>query len=442
MIEVSAPATCSASASSEHVSGGGPQQLAPAQREQARHRTGLVGLVVAAEHGVGLGAQGGRLARLEQLVVGEHRDRRRRPHQQVGRIPAGGEQPGHPPGHVGVVAQQPQVPGRAAERLADLAEGQQSRVRSRRVGEPAEQGGQQRALDRRLPAHAGGQRLDVPQRAGRVDVAERLEPVLRGLRGQPDHVAGQPGDGVEQRPVEQLLVQLPGHGRVLAPGQGKFFRRIDRPGRVRCAQVAEPSQGPAELAQQRGVGGQRVRPAELAELEQVFDRAQESVGVGQVSRVVPADVAAGRERLERRQRRRLAQRLIRPAVHELQQLDRELDVPQAAGTELDLPVGFAGGQVRDYPAAHRLHVGHEVVASGGLPDEAGDGGDVVLAEFGVSGDRPGLEQCLELPGLRPALVIGQMAGDRSAPAGRCGLLGEGWRRPGTSRPRPRARSRS
>ena len=125
------------------------------------------------------------------------------------------------------------------------------------------------------------------------------------------------------------------------------------------------------------------------------------------------DVSAFGERLERRQRRRLTQGLIRPAVHELKQLDRELDVPQAAGAELDLPVGFAGGQVRYDPAAHRLHVGHEIVASGRLPDEAGNGGDVVLAEFGVTGDRPGLEQCLELPGLRPALVVGQVAGDRS-----------------------------
>ena len=51
--------------------------------------------------------------------------------------------------------------------------------------------------------------LDVPQRAGRVNVAERLEPGPRRFRRQPDVLAGQPGDRLEQRPVEELLVQLP-----------------------------------------------------------------------------------------------------------------------------------------------------------------------------------------------------------------------------------------
>ena len=45
-------------------------------------------------------------------------------------VPAGGQQPGHPLRHQRVVPQQPQVPGRVAERLADLAEGEQARRRA------------------------------------------------------------------------------------------------------------------------------------------------------------------------------------------------------------------------------------------------------------------------------------------------------------------------
>ena len=41
----------------------------------------------------------------------------------------------------------------------------------------------------------GGQRLDVPQRPGRVAEAERLEPLARGLRGQPRLAGVEPGDG-------------------------------------------------------------------------------------------------------------------------------------------------------------------------------------------------------------------------------------------------------
>jgi hypothetical protein len=153
----------------------------------------------------------------EPLVVGKHLDRCRCAHEQVGRVPAGREQPGHPPRDVGVVAQQPQIPRRAAKSLAGLAKRQQARVRPRRVGEPAEQRWQQGPLDRCLPRHARGERLDMPERAGRIDVAERLEAFDGSARRQPDHVARQPGDGVEQRAIEQLLVQPHGHGGVLAP---------------------------------------------------------------------------------------------------------------------------------------------------------------------------------------------------------------------------------
>ena len=55
-----------------------------------------------------------------------------------------------------------------AERVAEPPEGEQPAVGVGRVGEPAEHHRQQRALDRRPPAHPGRQRLEVAQRAGRV----------------------------------------------------------------------------------------------------------------------------------------------------------------------------------------------------------------------------------------------------------------------------------
>ena len=72
-----------------------------------------------------------------------------------------------------------------------------------------------------------------------------------------------------------------------------------------------------------------MRTGQLVELEQVLDLPEETVGVGQVAGIVPGHVTARRQR-RRRQGRWAAQRLIGAAVHELQELDGELDVPQAA----------------------------------------------------------------------------------------------------------------
>ncbi len=56
-------------------------------------------------------------------------------------------------------------------------------------------------------------------------------------------------------------------------------------------------------------------------------------------------------------------------VHQLEELYGELDVPQPAGPQLELAVHLRGGDVVDDAAAHLLHVGHEVLALGGLPHE-------------------------------------------------------------------------
>ena len=82
--------------------------------------------------------------------------------------------------------------GVVAERVADLPEAEQAGVGVGRVGEPAEHHRQQRALDRGAPRHPGGQRLEVPQRARGVGVAERLQPRAGRLRGEPGLVPGQP----------------------------------------------------------------------------------------------------------------------------------------------------------------------------------------------------------------------------------------------------------
>ncbi len=96
---------------------------------------------------------------------------------------------------------------RRAERLGDLPEPEQPGVRVGGVGEPLSITGSSVrwiAAVRETPA---GQRLQVPQRGDRVEVAERGEPLLGRLRREPGLVAGELRHRGEQRPVEELLVQ-------------------------------------------------------------------------------------------------------------------------------------------------------------------------------------------------------------------------------------------
>ncbi len=152
-----------------------------------------------------------------------------------------------------------------------------------------------------------------------------------------------------------------------------------------------------------------MRAAQVVQLEQVLGLAQEAVGGGQVVGVLAADIAAPRERRQGGQGTRGAHPLVGAAVDELQQLDGELNVAKPAGAELQLAAGHVLGQRGLDPAAHRLDVLDEVLALGGLPDQRGHRGRVRLRQGHVASHRAGLEQRLELPGLRPPVVVGEVA---------------------------------
>ena len=77
----------------------------------------------------------------------------------------------------------------------------------------------------------------------------------------------------------------------------------------------------------------------------------------------------------------IPQPLVDPAVHQLQQLDGELHVPQPTLAQLDLAPGVAGRDVRDHPLAHRLGVGDEVLPLGRPPHHRRHHVHEVLAEL-------------------------------------------------------------
>ena len=95
--------------------------------------------------------------------------------------------------------------------LADPAEGEQSGVGIHAFGEPAQQNREKLPLQRRPPADPARQCFNVPHGSLRIQVTQGSEPALGCLRAEFGVLAAQLGRSVEQRPVEDALVQLP-HG--------------------------------------------------------------------------------------------------------------------------------------------------------------------------------------------------------------------------------------
>ena len=243
----------------------------------------------------------------------------------------------------------------------------------------------------------------MPQRGRRVGEAERGEPATGLVRGEPQPLGRHPGDRLEQRAIEQLLVQPARLARVQPP------LRLEHRARIAAA-VRPVAEGAGHPLQVLGVVRQHPLAAQPAQLQPVLDGPQEAVGVAEADGVVAADVAAVAQRFQRGQGRRDPKRLVAAAVHELEQLHRELHVAQPARAELDVALRDVDRDVLEHPAAHRAHVGDEAVAFGGRPDHRRDRVDVRLAQREITGDRTGLEQRLELPGARPPPVVRLVAG--------------------------------
>ena len=153
--------------------------------------------------------------------------------------------------------------------------------------------------------------------------------------------------------------------------------------------------------------------------------ARRCAGTGRRRRTAPAsrriDVARADELAQRLQRVRGTDRRVVATVHELQQLDRELDVADPAAPRFSSrsssprPMRLAFGA-----RLHRPHRPHRVRAEHVRPHERLDELGEARAQLGVAGDRPRLDERLELPGLRPPLVPGRVrleaAGERPGPA--------------------------
>ena len=246
--------------------------------------------------------------------------------------------------------------------------------------------------------------LSVLERVGR----QRLGDVLGGGVGVEDEVddrvgggAGVVAEGVVQQVVEDLAVEV-GLGAVVVEeplrGAGAVFPDAGQ-------RVAHPDRQGAQLFQ---VAGHLVRLAVEHRLEAMLDLPEEAVGVLHDRALLGGQAPDLFEPGDPQEGVGVADLGILAAVQELEELDDELDVADAAAPGLDLEVGGPGrdGALLD-PTLHRLDLADLGAAEVAAVDERRDRVEEGPAEVEVAGEGAALDQGLALPGPAGGLVVAQ-----------------------------------
>ena len=159
-------------------------------------------------------------------------------------------------------------------------------------------------------------------------------------------------------------------------------------------------------------------------LQPVLDGAQEAVGLGELVARLRGDPAFVVERFQHVERAPAAQARAAPAEDELLRLHEELDLADAAASELDVVACHRDLVVPahrvDLPL-HGMHVGDggevEILA----PDEGAQLVQKGLAEREIARDGPCLDERRALPVLADGLVIDVSGGERHGGRRRAGI---------------------
>ncbi len=218
-------------------------------------------------------------------------------------------------------------------------------------------------------------------------------------------------EGEVQKMVEDLAVEI-GVGAI---DRQKFFKtaRGLTLGLGAALGIIGEAHALGKLAELFRAFRQKVRLQVTHQLQAMLDAAQETIGVLENAIFLVGNATGVSQRLHRLEGIALADLGQIAAVEQLQELDGEFDVADAADAGLDLgvAVAVAVGFLLDAPLQGLDAVnlaGGEILAV----DERLDGLEKLLAQAHVAGAGPNLDEGLAFPGAAERVVISQSAGQR------------------------------
>ena len=148
------------------------------------------------------------------------------------------------------------------------------------------------------------------------------------------------------------------------------------------------------------------------DLEAVLDPAEEAVGIFHDSAFLGGEAADLFEPSHGAQGIGVTNLWVLAAVEELEELDDELDVADAAVAGLDLDLGGAGGESALFdPPLHRLDFADLRAAQVTAVNEGCDGVQESFSEVKVAGDGSALDEGLPFPGASGGFVVAEGGGE-------------------------------
>ena len=205
-------------------------------------------------------------------------------------------------------------------------------------------------------------------RAVRVREPDRGQPIADLLAREHDALVVHGGDRDEEGAVEHALVEAADLELDGSPSVHELIGARREPARS------------GEDAQVVLVLRHQVRPVQSTQLYAVLQHAEERVVRAEARGFLPTDISASGQSGHGVEGGAFSHRRVRAPVYELQQLNGELDVAQAPGTELQLAVDLFARDVLRHTFAHALHRFDEAGAARRVPHEGRDGCDVSLSE--------------------------------------------------------------
>ena len=240
----------------------------------------------------------------------------------------------------------------------------------------------------RPPAQTRRQVFERPLRRRHVVEAEGFETQSGLLHTEPS--ARGPDESVQDRSEVETLVNVANDRPHLADPLFELAGRID-----------PHSQGAAQLFSALRVIWDLVGLSQVPELDPVFEISPEPVGGVEPGTILLTHESEVGQGLEGFECARLPQLRGESTMDQLEELDRELDVPDTTSRPLD--VGRPRSRLRLLLQLAEAPQGVHVETL--LPDHGLDHGGEAFAEGGVAGDGTRLQQRLELPRLAPPGVV-------------------------------------